>query len=272
MFKDDYREFIYMNELVMDLEKENKEYWLKRAPGYSEVNQEELSGIQHHTWKEFLCKQIQERFPDREPSEIKVLDVGAGPGFISIILAEAGYQVTAVDFAETMLEQAKLNAGQLADKITFFQGDAMALPFDKEAFDVVFSRNLMWNIPFPEKAYDCWISILKPGGLMLVFDANWYAFLVDDEKRKAFDQDRENVAAADLGDYNIGENFDQMDEIASKMPSTRRCRPKWDKEYLESIHAGQIDTIEDIGSILYSEKEKINYKSTPLFMVKLIKG
>ena len=249
-----------------ELENINREYWLKRAPGYSEVNQEELSGIQHQTWKEFLCGQISERFPGKKPSEIKVLDVGAGPGFISIILAEAGYQVTSIDFAETMLEEARRNAGELAGEITFVQGDAMALPFDKVAFDVVFSRNLIWNIPFPEKAYDCWTKVLKTGGLMLVFDANWYSYLVDEQKLQEYNQDRDNVAAADLGDYNIGENFDQMDAIAAKMPSTRRIRPAWDSEYLLALGIGQVETVEDIGSILYSEKEKINYKSTPLFM------
>ncbi|QFJ54678.1 class I SAM-dependent methyltransferase [Pseudobutyrivibrio xylanivorans] len=254
------------------LEKENRAYWQQRAAGYSEVNKEELAGVQRNTWTSFLTAKISERFPNREPETISILDVGAGPGFISIILAEAGYKVTAFDFSDEMLKEARANAGELASKITFRQGDAMDLPFDKEVFDVVFSRNLIWNIPFPEKAYEQWLRVLKPEGLMMVFDANWYAFLVDDEKKAEFEQDRKNVAAEGLGDYNIGENFDQMDVIASKMPSTRRLRPQWDKEFLESISAGWVETYEDIGQILYSEKEKINYKSTPLFMVQVIKG
>lgn len=254
------------------LKQDNQAYWLSRAQGYSEVNKEELAGVQRKNWTSFLTEQISSAFPNRKPEEISVLDVGAGPGFISIILAEAGFKVTAIDFAETMLKEAKANAGALSEAITFVQGDAMNLPFDKSTFDVVFSRNLIWNIPFPERAYEEWIRVLKPEGLMLVFDANWYTYLVDEKKQAEYQQDRQNVAAAELGDYNIGENFDKMEAIAFEMPSTRRLRPEWDKEYLEGLRMGSVETIEDVGRFLYSDKEKINYKSTPMFMVKLIKG
>lgn len=255
-----------------NIEKDNREYWINRATGYSDVNKEELAGIQHRTWKDFLCGQIAERYPDRDPSDIKVLDVGAGPGFISIILTEAGFNVTAFDFAETMIEEAKANAGSLSDKITFVQGDAMNLPFEDESFDVIISRNLTWNLPDPKAAYNSWLRVLKSQGLMLVFDANWYTYLVDEEKRKEYEADRANVKSNNLEDYNIGSNFDTMEQIAYDMPLTRKLRPTWDEEYLRSINAGAVSTVEDIGSILYSEKEKINYCSTPLFMVKTVKG
>jgi ubiquinone/menaquinone biosynthesis C-methylase UbiE len=255
-----------------DIEIVNKEYWIDRASGYSEVNQEELNGIQHKTWKEFLCKQISEQFKDKQPSEIKILDVGAGPGFISIILAEAGYNVTAFDFAETMLEEAKSNAKELSTKITFVQGNAMDLPFDDASFDVVFSRNLIWNLGEPKKAYEQWLRVLKPNGLMLVFDANWYTYLVDEDKRKEFDKDRENVRNNSLEDYNIGANFDTMEKIALERPMTLQSRPKWDVEFLSELHAGKVSAVEDIGRFLYSEKEMINYCSTPLFMVRVVKG
>ncbi|WP_458458986.1 methyltransferase domain-containing protein [Pseudobutyrivibrio sp.] len=255
-----------------NLESINKEYWLNRAPGYSEVNKEELEGIQHQNWKEYLCKQISERYSGTQPSEISILDVGAGPGFISIILAEEGYNVTAFDFAQSMIEEAKLNAAGLADRITFVQGDAMKLPFEADRFDVVFSRNLTWNLPHPDKAYDSWLRVLKPGGLMLVFDANWYTYLIDENKRAEYEKDRENVKLSSLGDYNIGENFDTMEQIALDMPLTHKLRPAWDMEYLNSIHAGEVSSVLDIGSILYSEKEKINYCSTPMFLVKVVKG
>ena len=68
-------------------------YWTNRAEGYSQTNREELAGAQKEKWLAVL----KEGFPKREPSGIKVLDMGTGPGFFAIILARAGYQVTAVD-------------------------------------------------------------------------------------------------------------------------------------------------------------------------------
>ena len=257
-----------MNEEIIQ---QNYVYWQNRASGYSEVNKEELTGVQRNNWTSFLTAEISERFPDKNRGDIKILDVGAGPGFISIILAEAGYAVTAFDFAKEMLQEAKENAAGLASNITFIQGDAMDLPFEDESFDVVFSRNLTWNLPDPAKAYEQWIRVLKDQGLMMVFDANWYTYLVDEKKLGEYNQDRMNVAEEGLGDYNIGDNFDQMEDIARVMPMTEKIRPAWDKEFLESLKAGRVSIKEDVGEILYSKKEKINYKSTPLFMVKLVR-
>jgi len=257
-----------MTESVID----NKEYWNKRAKGYSEVNKEELLGVQRKNWSQFLTEQIDVHFANRDRSTISILDVGAGPGFISIILSEAGYKVTAFDFSHAMLDEARNNAGCFSPKIEFVQGDAERLPFAKESFDVIFSRNLTWNLSHPDKAYRVWTSTLKKGGLLLVFDANWYAYLLDDEKLKAYNKDRENVKRSSFEDYNIGENFDQMEKIAYNMPLTKCKRPGWDVDFLNRLEIGHVESIEDIGKRLYSEKELVNYNSTPLFMVKLEKN
>ena len=288
--------------MVNDLTRKNHEYWLHRASGYSEVNQEELAGVQRGNWSAFLQQEIREAFPGRTPGEIRILDIGAGPGFLSIILAEMGYQVEAADFAERMLEEAYANAkaslpeiaedlwedgeeeewkarkrgylrsASLGGEISFRQENAMSLTFPEGSFDVVLSRNLTWNLPEPETAYRDWLRVLKTDGLLMVFDANWYRYLVDSEKKHAYDKDRERVAEKGLGDYNIGENFDQMEEIARSMPMTERIRPAWDQDLLRRYGAKDISVAEDIGQRVYSEKEKVNYASTPMFMVKAKKS
>ena len=288
--------------MVNDLTRKNHEYWLHRASGYSEVNQEELAGVQRGNWSVFLQQEIREAFPGRTPGEIRILDIGAGPGFLSIILAEMGYQVVAADFAERMLEEAYANAkaslpeiaedlwedgeeeewkarkrgylrsASLGGEISFRQENAMSLTFPEGSFDVVLSRNLTWNLPEPETAYRDWLRVLKTDGLLMVFDANWYRYLVDSEKKHAYDKDRERVAEKGLGDYNIGENFDQMEEIARSMPMTERIRPAWDQDLLRRYGAKAISVAEDIGQRVYSEKEKVNYASTPMFMVKTKKS
>lgn len=288
--------------MVNDLTRKNHEYWLHRASGYSEVNQEELAGVQRGNWSVFLQQEIRETCPGRTPGEIRILDIGAGPGFLSIILAEMGYQVVAADFAERMLEEAYANAkaslpeiaedlwedgeeeewkarkrgylrsASLGGEISFRQENAMSLTFPEGSFDVVLSRNLTWNLPEPETAYRDWLRVLKTDGLLMVFDANWYRYLVDSEKKHAYDKDRERVAEKGLGDFNIGENFDQMEEIARSMPMTERIRPAWDQDLLRRYGAKDISVAEDIGQRVYSEKEKVNYASTPMFMVKAKKS
>ena len=92
-------------------EEENIHYWTHRAPGYSGVNQEELATDQKRVWGRAIGERIAARFPGRGPESIRVLDVGTGPGFFAIILAQMGYQVTAVDYTASMLEEARHNAG-----------------------------------------------------------------------------------------------------------------------------------------------------------------
>lgn len=47
--------------------------------------------------------------------------IGTGPGFFPVILAEAGYKVTAVDYTQEMLDTAKRNAGNLCERISFYK-------------------------------------------------------------------------------------------------------------------------------------------------------
>lgn len=255
------------------IENDNYEYWLKRASGYSKVNREELEGIQRQTWTRLLDREILEHFKiePQKRGQIRILDIGAGPGFLSIILAELGYCVTAADFAETMLIEARNNAGSIADDITFIRENSMDLSMEDESYDVVISRNLTWNLPDPKAAYREWLRALKKGGLMMVFDANWYAYLSDDSKMEEYLMDRASVKENGFDDYNIGENFDVMEDIARMLPLTGVSRPDWDKEFLEHMKVSEVICSENIGEEVYSEKEKVNYASTPMFMVKVTK-
>ena len=108
-------------------EEENIHYWTNRAPGYSAVNQEELAGDQKAVWRGVISDRIAAHLPEKRPEEIRVLDVGTGPGFFAILLAELGYQVTAVDYTASMLDEARHNAGTLARQICFRQMNAEEL-------------------------------------------------------------------------------------------------------------------------------------------------
>ena len=245
---------------------ENRAYWTRRAPGYSEVNREELATDQREVWKRTLVERISQRYPNRPTHSIRVLEVGTGPGFFAILLAEAGYQVTAIDLTPSMLDEARRNAGDLCDCISFMEMNAQALSFADGQFDVILSRNVTWNLPEPETAYAEWARVLKPGGLLLNFDANWYRYLVDDAARTAFARDRENSLTEGVEDLNVGEDFDRMEDIARRVPLTRAQRPQWDVDTLSRLGLS-VEADNRIWERVWSRQEKINLASTPMFMV-----
>ena len=249
---------------------ENKSYWTGRAASYSEVNQLELATQQRQKWSDCLHTEIMRRFPVRASKSLRVLEVGTGPGFFAILLRELGYDVTAIDLTPAMLEEAKKNAGELAGRICWMEMNAEALDFADATFDVVVSRNLTWNLPHPDKAYAEWARVLKPGGLLLNFDANWYAYLFDDEAQAAYDRDRANSAEQGVWDQNVGENFDVMEDIARRVPLSNIRRPDWDLVQLRGLGL-QAEADEQTWQRLWSEEEKLNFSSTPLFLVRAVK-
>ena len=254
----------------MEILSENKAYWTGRASGYSEVNQAELETEQRKKWRDCLQAEISRQFPGIAASQLRILEAGTGPGFFAILLCELGYDVTAIDLTPAMLEEAKKNAGSMSGSIRFMEMNAEALDFEDASFDVVISRNLTWNLPHPDAAYAEWVRVLRPGGLLLNFDANWYAYLFDEKAQAAYDQDRINSAERGVWDQNVGENFDVMEDIARRVPLSSICRPAWDLAELRSLglHA-RAD--ERIWQRVWSEEEKLNFSSTPLFMVRAIK-
>ena len=246
---------------------ENRHYWTGRSAGYSKVNRTELATAQREKWKSCLYKEIAGHFPDKDLHGLHVLDVGTGPGFFAILLCEMGLSVTAVDLTPAMLKEARRNAGNLAEKIRFLEMNAEELDFPDDSFDVIVSRNLTWNLPHPEKAYAEWSRVLGPGGLLLNFDANWYSYLFDTEALSAYEADRVRAAAEGIHDANIGENFDIMEDIARRIPLSRISRPGWDLDLLGRLGL-RAEADESFWKKVWSREEKINFSSTPMFIIR----
>ena len=89
-----------MNKLLDEIES----YWSTRTEGYSEVNEKELKGLQKKAW----LKTLEGEFPEGEKEQLRILDIGTGPGFFSMILAEEGYHVTAVDYTPGLPQEPSL--------------------------------------------------------------------------------------------------------------------------------------------------------------------
>lgn len=103
-----------------------------------------------------------------EVKDKKILDVGAGTGRVSLSLALNGAEVTALDVSEKILEILK----RKNKKIKTIVGEAEAMPFDKESFDMVVAAFLIVHLKDPKIFFDEVYRVLKPGGLFLVSNIN----------------------------------------------------------------------------------------------------
>ena len=149
--------------------------------------------------------------------------------------------------------------------------NAEELSFEDEAFHVVISRNLTWDLPHPEKAYSQWTRVIKKGGLLLNFDANWYNYLYYDEAKEAFKKDKAVSKELNFDQEKDGVKYSDMEEIAKKIPLSSIIRPAWDKEILSQLGMNVVaDT--SIWEKVWTEKERLSYASTPLFLIKATKN
>jgi len=102
-----------------------------------------------------------------------VLDVGSGVGGTSRCLAkEFGCHVTGIDLTDEYCRVAAMLSAKtgLAHLVDYRQGDATKLPFDDQAFDVVWTEHVAMNIPDKTRLYKEMHRVLKPGGTLAIYD------------------------------------------------------------------------------------------------------
>jgi ubiquinone/menaquinone biosynthesis C-methylase UbiE len=102
---------------------------------------------------------------------LEALDIGCGTGFLSLELASRGHRVTGVDFAPSMIAQARKKAAERRAAIRYEEADAEQLPFTAASFDIAVGRHLLWTLPHPDGAMDEWMRVLRPGGRLIVVDS-----------------------------------------------------------------------------------------------------
>jgi len=151
----------------MSIEENLHEYWDIFAKNYSKRVGYELTVYQKDTWLETLGE-----IADTN-QVLDVLDVGTGPGFLTLLFAELGHRSVGVDFSQEMLTLAEKNAAEQNLECKFVCSDAMKLPFEDNSFDMVINRHLLWALVDPAKAVMEWKRVLKPGGKLVIMDGAW---------------------------------------------------------------------------------------------------
>ena len=237
-----------------ELEKSVEEYWTKRASDFNTVRLNELRDPISGRWLAEMGRYLPEVRP------LRILDVGTGTGYFAILLAQAGHTLTGIDLTPAMLAEAEETASKLGLSIGFTRMDAQATAFPAGSFDALVTRNLSWTLPEPEKAYREWHRLLKPGGLLLNFDAD-YARNVRNENQRASYISKEGI----YGHVGITPELSAENaRITLAMPASRHNRPAWDLELLAAAGFSEYGVDENAGARILRERDLID---APLFLL-----
>lgn len=152
-----------------------REYWDLDSQTYDETRSHAISDVlEGSAWRQALV--------DALPGPgSKVLDVGAGTGALSLLAAELGHEVTALDVSPGMLGRAEQKAKErgLDERMRFVVGSGMEPP--DGPFDAVMERHVLWTIPDPIGALARWREV---SGRLVLLEGLWGE---DDLRRRAKD-------------------------------------------------------------------------------------
>jgi SAM-dependent methyltransferase len=150
--------------------------WTPLEAYYNKFNEEKRllarhGQVEYHTTMHFINRYLellaQER-PEDVQTPLSVIDIGAGTGRYSVALAEAGYDVTAVELV-------KYNLGILKQKganVKAYQGNALKLKrFADDSFDLALLFGPMYHLHSDGEQLQALLEakrVVRPGGIILV--------------------------------------------------------------------------------------------------------
>lgn len=108
-----------------------------------------------------------------------VLDVGCGPGTITVDIAErvAPGRVTGLDAAEDVIAKAS-SLGESIENVEFVVGNAYALDYPDDSFDVVHSHQTLQHVARPVDALREFRRVVRPGGVVAVRDVDYAGTII----------------------------------------------------------------------------------------------
>ena len=239
---------------MKDLTERVKEYWTARAPGFAAVRKNELEDEISGRW----AAEMEAYFP--KGRSLDILDAGTGTGYFAILLSKKGHRLTAIDMTPAMIEEAVRMAADNGVSPRFLVADAQAAPFEPGSFDAVVTRNLTWTLSDPPAAYREWFRLLRPGGVLLNFDAD-YARNVRNQNQK------ESYIRPDGAYGHIGltpEMSLENAEITLSAPAGEAHRPLWDLGLLQAAGFSVFGADLTAGARILREKD---LSDAPLFLV-----
>ena len=227
-------------------------YWTNRADSFFVQRQHELDSPKAHKWLGEIKRKIGAKKP------LKILDVGCGAGYFIVLLGLEGHDVTGIDLTGAMIERARklieMNEPYDCDLQAVVM-DAENLDFCDESFDVIITRNLTWTLPHPIKAYSEWHRVLKKGGMLLNFDAEY--------AKGAYNlKNQENLAHKCISD----EMKEECNKIYHMLTISTLDRPQWDVNILYQIGFESVDADCEFADRMFDVKDEF-YIPDRMFMI-----
>jgi demethylmenaquinone methyltransferase/2-methoxy-6-polyprenyl-1,4-benzoquinol methylase len=173
-----------------------------------------MSGGVHRLWKDAMMDWLAPRDGQR------LLDVAGGTGDIAFrfLKRAPGASATVLDMTEQMLieGQKRAEATQVAQKLDWVVGDAMALPFEDNSFDVYTISFGIRNVTRIPDALSEAYRVLRPGGRLMVLE---FSQLPNDGLQKLYDLYSFNVIPR-MGQMIAGdrESYQYLVESIRKFP------------------------------------------------------
>lgn len=135
------------------------EGWI--AAWYAKINRKDIAEFQ----------KLADRMSWEIPEKSSILEVAPGPGHLSIELARRGsYDITGLDISKSFVQIAGENAQKASVNVDFQHGNASAMPFSDDTFDIVVCRAAFKNFSQPVEAVNEMFRVLKPGGRAMILD------------------------------------------------------------------------------------------------------
>jgi demethylmenaquinone methyltransferase / 2-methoxy-6-polyprenyl-1,4-benzoquinol methylase len=131
-----------------------------RIAGVYDVMNSVMTAGLHHRWRERAADLAQ------VGPGTRALDVATGTGDLAIALARRGGEVVGSDFSEGMLDRARVKSGA----VRWEQANALALPYDDNAFDAATVGFGARNFSDLERGLGEMARVVRPGGRVVILE------------------------------------------------------------------------------------------------------
>lgn len=222
-------------------------YWTRRSGDFAVQRRRELAGEKHAQWLAELNRYIP------AGGGWNILDLGTGSGFFALLLAAQGHTVTGIDLTPAMIDEARRTAAALGSTARFAVMDAACPAFAPGSFDALVTRNLTWTLPDLAAAYRSWRRLLRPGGVLVNFDADYC---------------RETAPAALPANHAhkgiAPALWAQYEQIKAGLRPAQQPRPAWDVQLLRRAGFAQVQVDGSVWRRIYARQDEF-YNPTPIF-------